>query len=224
MKIQKINELKLEFLKYLQEGDRSHLFLLRKAIQNWQSKFDLESGKLSENIDVSLDTKVAGRLWEGEHNSMKSGLMMLVKNNPIFGKALLEDLFNENMDISMRLNRYLFHCDQIFDEIKQSTKKINTHHQNYYSGSLIATLQYPHLYVPFEYHEYRKLMECLGTHDIPLEQEMIRYMKTMRNLSKVIQNDEEFMQKYYTFLPEDSYLGPSCALSYEMMIFLSEKK
>lgn len=220
MKIQKINELKNDFLEFLQVEDSSHLFLLRRAIQNWQSRFDLESVVLSKSLHESLDTKIAGRLWEGEHYSMKSGLLLLIDHNPIFGKALLEDLFNQDIDISMRLNRYIFHCDQIFEEIKQTTRKVNTHHQTYYSGSLIATLQYPHLYVPFEYDSYRVFMQYLKTHDIPLEQQIVRYMKTLRNLAKVIQSDENFMRNYFNLLPDDCYFGPSCAISYEMMLFL----
>lgn len=208
--------MKNDFLHYLKTHKSSDHFILRKAIQVWQTNFDANAEDLVTALDDSLQTKVSGRLWEGSKYSYKSGLLLLAENHSDLCQFTLKDLFNEDMSFDMRLNRYVFHCDQILSEIQKDKKKVNHHHQDYYFASLLACLQYPNKYMPLTYNKLNKLFHYLEVLNAPAEQDIDRILKIVRNLSKVIFNDTEFMQNYMSLLPEDAFLGPSLSIVHEL--------
>ena len=222
MKVAKIEKVKELFLKDLQSSKRSDQFVLRKAIKNWQSHFDVCSEELENILDISLETDVSGRLWEGSKYSYKSGLLMLAKHHIDLCQFTLKDLFNEDMSFDMRLNRYVFHCDQILTEIRKKDQKVNHHYQDYYFASLLTTLQYPNQYVPLKYDLLHNLFLYLEVLNIPHAEDIERIVKIYRNLYKVIYNDQEFMQKYMSFVPEDAFLGPSMSVVYEIAEFVNK--
>ena len=204
---------------FLQKEKSNPFYHLRHGIQTWQTNFDIESDNLVDMLDRSLSSESAGRLWGGGRHSIKSGLIELAQHSPWMMKATFVDLYNEKIETSMRLSRFLFHCEQIFSEIKSDVRKINTHHQSYYSASLFLSLQCPHEAIPIQYEDFSQLMTRLESHNIPTEHETERYFKLCKALAKVIQKDTDFMEQYYQLLDEESYLGPTIAIVWELMEF-----
>ncbi len=222
MKVELINKVKDAYKKALMTEEKLPNSLLRHCIQHWKSEFDIEEMHLAPVLDRSLKSKISGRLWGGEKHSIKSGLIQLSKHNPDLFWTSLKDLFNDERMIIMRASRFMHHCDEIFADLRRkeeqkSKKTLTTHHQSYYSISLLLTLQYPHLYCPFDFERFSSFCKKIGVQDIPVDTDLERYYKIMRIVNTLISKDRELMELYYTKLDDGLYLGPSLDIVYGMM-------
>lgn len=224
MKLDSINDLKSRFGEALKKKHTTPDALIRLSILNWKKHFTLDEMNLAPIIDVSLKNKVSGRYWGGERNSIKSGLIMLAGHNPDLFWESIKDLLNEERMIIMRANRFIHHCDVIFKDLKSIDQKINTHYQNYYSASLLLSLQHPQNYCLFNFELFQVFCLRIGVNDIPVDTDLERYYKIIRTVYKVISKDEEFMTTYYSVLPADVYFGPSLSIVYDLMLFAKEER
>lgn len=224
MNVQLINEKKTEFAQYLQE-----VFLQQKSeeiyykwdvIDSWQQHFEMDFRLLSESIDKAMKSDFSRSLWGGEKHSIKSGIRMLCEENAIFMEAAFQNLFDENKDISMRFNRFLFHCDELLETIHKRDDRINTHYQDEYAVSLYLSLQYPDKYCPFNYEVFHPFMEKIGSRNIPVAQDKERYYKIMNALYTVISKDGEFMNGFNFILQQALYKGKSLFLIHDLMNFV----
>jgi hypothetical protein len=223
MKLDLINKLKGQYALALQRQEVVPDALIRLAILNWKKHFDLDEMRLAPVIENALKNKVSGRYWGGERDSIKSGLIMLAKHNPDLFWESLKDLLNEERMIIMRANRFIHHCDVIFKDLKSIDQKINTHHQSYYSASLLLSLEHPENYCLFDFKVFEKFCKHIGVHDIPVDTDLERYYKITRTVYKIVSKDEEFMTTYYSLLPADVYFGPSLSIIYDLMLFANNE-
>lgn len=209
MKISKIELSKIAFLEYLKNGDE-RIWFLRRAIKQWQE---------SICIDLSLDTTItealkntgAGSLWNYTYDH-KAALLKLFESAPSMMQDILEDLLLGSYTIDQRFDRYTYHIQDLTDSIQLKGVK-----QDNYSASLWLSFAQPLTCVPYNYAYFKKLMEYLESNNIPQEFEIERWNKWCLNLAKIIQKDTNFMESYYRIIPEDVFMGPSIAISYEWM-------
>ena len=155
MKLDKINEFKDSFMGYLsnlatkqmpyEEGFKWDI------ISNWQEEFEISELDIGPSLNKALWNSHSGRLWGGEKFSIKSEMLNLIKQNPLFMQATFQNLFNEEHDISMRINRFAHHCDIVLKELNIKDDRYNNHRQNDYSASVFLSLEYPEKYGLFEY-------------------------------------------------------------------------
>ena len=121
----------------------------------------------------------------------------------------------------MRVNRFVHHCDMIFDSYvkNHNTQKVNTHHQDYYSASLLLSLHYPSKYCLFNYDLFENFCKEIEVNQLPVNTDLERYYKILRPTYNIISKDEKFMNTYYELLEDDIYMGPSLDITYDMMQF-----
>ena len=226
MNVKLINDQKESFSKYIQ-----NLFLQQNAkelsykwnvIDSWKENFELEYPLLKDSIDTALSSVFSRSLWGGEKHSIKSGILMLCEENSMFMEAAFQNLFDESKDISMRFNRFLFHCDELLETIHKRDDRINTHFQDEYAVSLYLSLEYPEKYCPFDYGKFHPFMEGIGSRNIPVEQDKERYYKIMNALYTVISKDVDFMNGWQFILQDASYKGKSLFLIYDFMCYVME--
>lgn len=178
-------------------------------IEKWQEHFNVDAAKLDQAFANSLESPYSGRLWGGEKHSAKSGMLMLLRENPILMRIAFSDLFDETKDISMRMNRFIFHCDEALLDLSARDKRINTHYQNHYTASLYLSLEYPDKYGLSEYESFYKFMGLIGSRNIPLEQDKERFYKSLNALYIVISKDQEFINGFQFLLKDREYVGKS---------------
>jgi hypothetical protein len=217
MKVNLIIEQKNIYLQQLKLGQVQPDSLFRRCVKNWQKNFDLEEMRLGPILDRALKNEISGRLWGGENHSIKSGLIMLANSNPDLFWTAIKDLFNENKELNLRSNRFLHHCDIMLDEIATPANRINTHHQDYYSVSLLLSLQYPDQYCLFNYKAFEKFAHKIGVMNLPVDTDLERYYKIMKAVTTIFSKDEKLMNSYYERLEEDVYMGPTPDLAYDIM-------
>lgn len=222
MKLDLINKQKEDFKNAIVLGTVKPDYLTRLSILKWQENFDIEEMYLGPIIEKSLKNDISGRLWGGENHSIKSGLIALANQNPDLFWSSLKDLFNNERMIIMKANRFLHHCDVIQAEIHKKDQKSNTHFQNYYSASLLLTLQYPNEYCLFDFAKFEVFGKKIGINDMPVDTDLERYYKIIRAVLKIIEKDAEFMEAYYSKLEEGIFLGPCLSIVFDLIEYSNE--
>ena len=193
MKVTLINEYKDKFKSTISgHTDISNTFYF-DIIQNWQDNWKIEGRGLAEIYDSSLQSKVSARLWGGSVNSPKSMMIQLIKEDEDFMRSTFRDLFNENLDLGLRLDRFGFHTDQVFRPMQGKDPKLVSHFHNDRSIlCLYLALEYPDRYCLFDFPSFHKMMIKFESRNIPTKVEVERYYKSCRGIKNLILKDEEF--------------------------------
>jgi hypothetical protein len=194
MKVNLINEYKDRFKEILKSADHlEHAFYFH-IIENWKANWNIEGKDFSNIYEASLQSKVSGRLWGGSRNSAKSMMITLINQNEDFMRPCFRDLFNETLDLGLRLDRFGYHADQILGPMMGKNPKLSTHFHNDRSIlCLYLALEYPDRYCLFDYPTFYIMMEKFESRNIPTKVEVERYYKSCRGIFKLITRDEEFV-------------------------------
>jgi len=194
MKVALINEYKERFKVHLSSaGTIGNLFYL-DVIDNWQRTWNVEAKDLHDIYDRSLQSKVSARLWGGTTNSPKSMMIRLLQEDEPFMRSTFRDLFNEKLDIGLRLDRFGYHADQVFRPLLTRRTQLSTHHHDDREIlCLYLALQYPSKYCLFDYPSFSNMMNVLESRNIPTVVEVERYYKSCRAIYNLIVKDESLV-------------------------------
>ena len=209
MKVSIINEYKDKYKAYLLENDPPNSFYF-EIIDNWQANWNNEAKDLSKVYHASLQSKISKRLWGGSVNSPKSLMMLLLEREEEFMRATFRDLFNESLDIGLRLDRFGFHTDQVFRPLQgKDTRHVSHLHNDRTILCLYLALQYPEKYCLFDYPTFNKMMTKFESRNTPTKVEVERYYKSCQGIKNLLMKDEELVSILKTkyALPEDQELG-----------------
>lgn len=194
MKVSEINIYKDKFKSYLSSsGELPNAFYF-DIIDNWQAHWNTEGKDLSQIYDSSLQSKVSARLWGGSVNSPKSMMIRLLEREEEFMRSTFRDLFNETLDIGLRLDRFGFHTDQVFRPLQSKDPKYVSHfHNDREILCLYLALEYPDKYCLFNYSIFEKMMVRFESRNIPTKVEVERYYKSCRGIKNLLVKDEELV-------------------------------
>jgi len=199
MKVEKINHYKDKFKKHLHQLVEDYTpyeeAYKYENLLNFQQNWDLGDLDFHSIFNKSFKSKISNKLWGGSKDSPKSMMLEFINLNKEFVRTAFRDLFNEEKDITMRINRFGFHCDQMLDQSLEAKKKFNTHHhEDRKMAALYLSFNAPELYTLFEYPIFKKTMELLDTRSVPEKFEIERYFKLSKGLNTLISKDEELME------------------------------
>ena len=227
MNAQIIQRFKDDFVSFIQskitQGEAIEMTYKWDVIASWKEHFVLDYPLLEKSVEQALNSNYSRSLWDGEKYSIKSGILMLIKENSIFMESAFQNLFDESKDISMRFNRFLYHCDELLETITKRDDRINTHYQTDYSVSLFLALEYPEKYGLFRYETFDTYMKNIESRNIPVIQDKERHYKIFNAIYTVISKDQEFMNGIQFLLQEAQYSGKSHFLINDMMEFVVNK-
>ena len=88
-------------------------------LSNYRRHWDLSELDLKKMYADSFSSQVSGRLWGGTVDSPRSIMMSFIDINKEFVRSMFRDLHNESKDLSMRINRFSFHCDQLLELLQK---------------------------------------------------------------------------------------------------------
>jgi hypothetical protein len=151
-------------------------------------------------------------------------MLAFIENNREFVRSMFRDLFAEQKDLIMRIERFQFHCDQLLDELKKSSKKMNHHfHHDFYMPTLYLSMMYPLKYCLFEPDTFAQLLRALEVKDanyITID----RFQKVTNICQSQLIQDEEILPILAGRLNLSSpELVHSKWLSYEFYQFVADK-
>jgi hypothetical protein len=135
-------------------------------------------------------------------------------------RQIFKDLLNERNEIDGRVDRFLFHCDQLLLEYKRRNPlNIDNNHYHgdgYQMISLYLALKYPEHYCLYEGDAFRQLLVRLGTRNIPEVDDFERFCKITRTLYKLMEKEEDLLDLHHRRLdPDRHYMGDSLLVVYD---------
>ena len=60
----------------------------------------------AQMFNESFKSQISNSLWGGSVNSAKSVMLTFIENNKEYVRSMFKDLYNEDRDINMRINRF----------------------------------------------------------------------------------------------------------------------
>lgn len=226
MKVDKINEYISKVKNYLQSEDLHDEFLYKyECLKNFQDNWDIEAIDFHSMYDAALSSKMSNRLWGGRRNSSKASMLEMIKADKHFADSMFRDLFDEGKAVNQRMERFIFHCDELVQQVPVRKKDPLHHkHDNYTILSVYLASRYPEQYCIFEYPQFRDTMEKLGVAEVPQIFEISRFFKLSQALHKMLSKDEELMAIQKERINEDIfYQGNSMLLVSDFYDLIGKK-
>ena len=194
MKVDKINAYKEVFRNHLQITQSYNELYKYECLQNFEAHWDLSALDLKTMYDNSLQSKLSGRLWGGSQNSAKEVMLLFLDMDKEFVRSMFRDLYNEDKDLGMRINRFVFHCDQMLEQLQAKQPKWTTHFHGEAEVALYLAFANPQRYPLFNYAPFAIMMQRLEVKSVPESYELERYFKLCKGLYTLLKRDEELVE------------------------------
>lgn len=210
MNLQKLTHTIQDYKSYLLTHPQHDPYWKWESLKIFQENWDIEALDFRSMYDRSLQNSRTRRLWKRENYEPKDMMLKFIGLNSEFVRYMFQDLFNENMEVDGRIDRFVFHCDELLREYKEthprSVENSHFHDDNYQMVSLYLAFRYPELYAPYDFENFRKLMQLLGSRDVPKVNDVGRYFKVMRTVYKFLQKDGEVLEIHRQRIKPDLHL------------------
>lgn len=228
MKVALINSLLDEFKSYLEKslGNKSRqaeeIIFKYENLKVYREHWDLGELDLRNMFDISFKSKISNRLWGGHYDSSKELMLTFIDHNKEYCRSMFRDLFNEGKDFSLRVNRFLFHCDELLNEVKGKGSKYFDHRQSYNLVSLYLAFEYPHKYCIIDYPEWSRFLKKVEVKTMPSENELERSMKLSKGLFTIMNKSKEIQDLYSSCLPQEISCEFNMFMLHDFYHFASE--
>lgn len=166
--------------------------------QNFRTNWDLQVEDLAGMFDLSLHSDVSRNFWKREKYDPRQNILAFMEMEPEYVRQAFMDLFNEEVDVGHRMDRFQFYSDQLLATYKQRNKYsiVNNHDQDYAIISLYLSLKYPGQYSPYRFEWLDGICRAFDAKPKPIVDDPGRYFKLVRIVSGFMYRDEELQQLY----------------------------
>jgi hypothetical protein len=207
MKVHLIKEQAERYISYLENTEEFSELYKYESLDNFRKHWDLNASDFYEMFDNSFRSGISNRLWGGSVNSAKSAMLKFIELNTEFVRSMFVDLFNENKDLSMRINRFALHCDEMLTQLPNTKDRIVDHRHGPQIISLYLCFHDPENYTIVNYRAFYHAMELLGNQNIPQAFELERAIKLSRGLYKILGGYDALESLYQKWLPDKYFDG-----------------
>jgi len=163
----------------------------------FQEQWDLGAPVIGEMYESSLQNSQTKRLWKREAYEPKRMMKIFMDMQPDFITYMFKDLFHEDKSIGGRVDRFVFHCDELLQEYKQQhPRSIDNNHYHgdrYQMISLYLAFRYPDVYTYYDGATFWKVLGRWGTANLPAADDFERFCKIARTIYNLLAKDEELL-------------------------------
>jgi len=225
MQVKKINAYLDAFDTYLEQEDADARIHIWESQQIWQQNWNLEGADLAEMYQQSLQNSTSRRLWNRESYEPKKMMLHFARLQPEFFRQMFQDLFNENKEVSGRLSRFTYYCDQLLEMLREKHPKrafpSHFHDDGYQISSLYLCLQFPEQYLPYQLELFQDTMQKLGAPKPVLAHDVERYFKVAQTLDTLLHKRPSLIEKHQNRLQEGiHFMEHSLLLVYDFLYFI----
>lgn len=227
MQLHKINQYIEQYKTYLKSFEASKKRLHYWESQHiWQENWDTDAIDWVQMYDHSLQNSTTNRLWKREAYDPKLMMLAFLDMDQHFVISMFNDLFNEDLEVHGRADRFSFYCDQLlaqFRKNKPMSKATGHHHDDGYQIiSIYLSFQFPELYAPYNADQFIDLLRKIGAANIPPTGDFPRHVKVMRTLQKFLVKDEEVLSLHNNRTQNIHYQNNSLLLAFDFSRFINE--
>ena len=224
MQVVKINAYKDVFKNHLEITQSYNELYKYECLQNFQDNWDLSALDLHTMYDKSLTSTISGRLWGGSTNSAKEMMLRFIEQDKEFVRSMFRDLYKEEKDLNMRINRFKFHLDQMLEQLSEKNQNINSHYHTDEEVSVYLAFNHPDKYTLFKYGPFNIMMNRLGAKNVPQEFEVDRYYKLCKGLYTMLSKDAELLSLHKEKRAESPYYQEDTMLIvHDYLLICSQK-
>lgn len=226
--------MKLDLLRHFRNQFKEHLRSLPPQSGSgvkWECQeifgreWDLEALDLGKMFDRSLTHPISGSLWGGNHQSAKSIMLDFIDLNKEFVRSMFRDLFSLQKDLTMRIERFRFHCDQLLEKLQEKDRRINYHfHEDYHMPMLYLSLRYPYEFCIYDQIPFCRSLTLIGAKN-PDNSTLDRFMKIIPIYQSQLMQDEELIEALSRQTKiHDKNLLKSLWLAHDFYHFIASQK
>jgi hypothetical protein len=182
----------------------------------FQENWDLAQMPIADMYDASLQNSHTKRLWKREAYEPKQVMSAFMQMQADFVTYMFKDLFNEEKSIGGRVDRFVFHCDELLQEYKaQHPRSIENNHYHgdrYQMISLYLAFRFPDQYSYYDGRVFWQVLSQWGTANIPKADDCERFCKISRTLYTLLSKEEELMELHQKRLSERTHYSEKSLL------------
>jgi len=185
------------------------------SLKTFQDNWNPDVRDFKSMYESSFANTLSNDLWEGQSFFPKKAMLTFIERDADLVRSMFQELFNENLDIEGRIDRFVYHCDEISRDIMRTNPQYQSHyHEGYRMISVYLAFRYPMQYTIYSYPEYKAFMALIKAQPAPEANEIGRFFKVMRTVNSIIRKDEELLASQYALLEgrEELYPGDSLLL------------
>jgi hypothetical protein len=194
--------------------------------EHFRTHWNTDTSDLAQMYLAAIDNTVTRRPWQEERWYPKDILAQLINMEPISGKLMFDDLFDETKESVHRMDRCIFFCDTLLAEYRKRnplTKENDHFHSDYRMISLYLALRYPESYVPYRLDWMKTLLIRLGARDLPEHHDCERFFKVNRTLYSFLEKDGRALPLLQAKLyPKKHFTGKTLLPALDLSLFIVE--
>lgn len=195
-----------------------------EALKNFQDSWDIEADDFKKMYDKSLYSKESSNLWANPHWFPKSVMLRFIDYDKEQVRQMFRDLFNEDEGIDKRIERFVFHCDKMLEEVYAIDKSVKSHfHDGQRIVSLYLAFRFPDKYAIYKFTEFKIFMEIVQAREIPSTGEYERFFKVVRTIYGILIKDEELVKSHRAILADDCYKGETLMLAQDFIFRVARR-
>ena len=218
-----INKEKDHYKKFLVTSEYDELYKW-EALKNFEENWNVEALDFKQMYDNSFTSKYSNNLWAGTHWFPKSVMLQFIDHDQERVRIMFRALYNEEEGVDKRVERFVFHCDKILEEIFETDKSMKNHfHDGQRIVSTYLAFRFPEKYAIYKFTEFKTFMEIVRAADIPGTGEYERFFRVVRTLNNILSKDEELMRIHRIILTEECYKKDTLMLAQDF-IFRTAKR
>ena len=226
MNLQILKDNLSSFTDFLQQEKPKDLLYLWESQRIFQENWDIEAEDFAVMYDASLQNSETRRLWKGDNFFPKEMMLEFIRLEPAFVAETFKDLFRDENSLDSRIQRFLFHCDEMLQAYKEanplSIRNNHFHEGDFRMLSAYLSFRFPDRYSIYEHQPFVQTLELLKAKEPPSFYDPQRYFKVCRTIFQFMTKSDELMQAHYARLdPSRHFMGNSLLLSLEFCRYVS---
>jgi hypothetical protein len=175
-----INQQTENYKKLISSAEYDELYKW-EALKNFQNNWDIEADDFKQMYESSFKSKESGNLWANPHWFPKAVMQRFIDYDKERVRQMFRDLYNEDENIDKRIERFVFHCDKVLEEIYITDKSMKNHfHDGQRIVSLYLAFRFPDKYAIYKFTEFKIFMEIVRAKNKPGTGEYERFFKVVK--------------------------------------------
>lgn len=192
MNLQKINKYIEQYIRRLEDPNYDGL-VLWELVHQFQSHWDLDASSFEEMFGCSFG--INSPLWNKDDYIPKKMMERYIRMNDDLARAMFYDLFNESKDITGRISRFVFQCDEFYNMDRSSNQRVLPHyHSDMKMIFLYLAFRYPEKYSLYDFSSFKNFMQNVGSTKFFSPQDLERFVKVTKTISMLTQKNEHLIE------------------------------
>lgn len=181
-----------------------------KAVKHFQDNWDIDASDFGKMFDEA--TKNTYNLLASSYNYPKKMILEFSQVAPEDVREMFMELFDESIDLSMRIDNFIMKSDRIMKSYFDDTAWKN-HYQNTNTISTYLWLRYPDKYYIYKYSTAKEVAKEFESEFIPKRSasadNIVRLYELFDSINHFIRQDDELKVMLENSLPDDAYDDPN---------------